>query len=94
MSDLSNWADIGQHLFDRYCIEGVDEDFCRLAEQHDKEVIQNYIDKVVEELEKIKAKYSEISISIDNTEKVREYISKEQSIALAIEIVKAGGKNE
>lgn len=48
------------------------------------------IDKVVDKLEEIEAKYSDLSCSVNDITMMREYTAKEQTMALAIEIVKQG----
>ena len=60
-----------------------------------KDVINNMptaydVDKVVEQLGKLK-RASELCLSINDCAQRLKYIEKEQTIALAIEIVKGGG---
>lgn len=52
------------------------------------------VDKVVEQLEEVKKKATELCLAINDGAQRLKYIEKEQTIALAIEIVKAGGKDE
>ena len=64
-----------------------------------KKCIQNQeivydVDKVVEQLEEVKKRATELCLAINDGAQRLKYIEKEQTIALAIEIVKAGGKNE
>lgn len=61
-----------------------------------KDVINNMptaydVDKVVEQLEEGKKRASELCLSINDCAQRLKYIGKEQTIALAIEIVKGGG---
>lgn len=61
-----------------------------------KDVINNMptaydVDKVVEQLEEGKKRASELCLSINDCAQRLKYIEKEQTIALAIEIVKGGG---
>lgn len=61
-----------------------------------KDVINNMptaydVDKVVEQLEEGKKRSSELCLSINDCAQRLKYIEKEQTIALAIEIVKGGG---
>ena len=63
-----------------------------------KDVINNMptaydVDKVVEQLEEGKKRASELCLSINDCVQRLKYIEKEQTIALAIEIVKGGGVN-
>lgn len=63
-----------------------------------KDVINNMptaydVDKVVEQLEEGKKRASELCLSINDCAQRLKYIEKEQTIALAIEIVKGGGVN-
>lgn len=49
------------------------------------------VDKVVEQLEEVKKRATELCLAINDGAQRLKYIEKEQAIALAIEIVKAGG---
>lgn len=59
----------------------------------DTEPIAYDVDKVVEQLEEVKKRATELCLTINDGAQRLKYIEKEQTIALAIEIVKAGGKN-
>lgn len=50
------------------------------------------VDKVVEQLGEVKKRATELCLTINDGAQRLKYIEKEQTIALAIEIVKAGGK--
>lgn len=52
------------------------------------------VDKVVEQLEEVKKRATELCLAIDDGAQRLKYIEKEQTIALAIEIVKAGAVND
>lgn len=52
------------------------------------------VDKVVEQLEEEKKRATELCLAINDSVQRLKYIEKEQAMALAIEIVKAGGKDE
>ncbi len=52
------------------------------------------VDKIVEQLEEVKKRATELCLAINDGAQRLKYIEKEQAIALAIEIVKAGGKDE
>lgn len=41
-----SWDKIEEHLFDKYCVEGKDEELCSLMEEHDKEVRDDILQKV------------------------------------------------
>lgn len=51
------------------------------------------VDKVVEQLEEKKKRATELCLAINDSVQRLKYIEKEQAMALAIEIVKAGGVN-
>lgn len=52
------------------------------------------VDKVVEQLEEVKKGATELCLAINDSAQRLKYIEKEQTIALAIEIVKAGVVND
>lgn len=62
-----------------------------LARVIDEQPIAFDVDKVVDQLEEIKKKYSQLSLAINDITEIQKYIGMKQAIALAIEIVKGGG---
>ena len=52
------------------------------------------VDKIVEQLEEVKKRYSKLSLAYNSSmgeSDIKRYLGMEQAIALAIEIVKGGG---
>ena len=45
-----SWDKIEDHLFEKYCVEGVDKKLSNLMKEHDKEIRNNAIDDFVEKL--------------------------------------------
>ena len=87
-----SWDKIDNHLFEKYCVEGEDKEFCNLMEEHDKEVGAKAIDEFAE---KLKAKAEEIMKNPDiSTECKKCAIWKVSDIDNIAEQLKAGGKNE
>lgn len=80
-----------------------DTDLCAEMEADGLKALKKYldiqptafdVDKVVEQLEEVKKRATELCLAIDDGAQRLKYIEKEQTIALAIEIVKAGGKDD
>ena len=46
-----SWDKIDNHLFENYCVEGEDKEFCNLMEEHDAEIRTKTIDDFREHLE-------------------------------------------
>ena len=42
------WDKIEDHLFEKYCVEGEDAEFCRLMEEHDAEIREKAITEFAE----------------------------------------------
>ena len=45
-----SWEKIENHLFDKYCVEGVDKELQRLFEEHDVEVGERIVNKFLEKI--------------------------------------------
>lgn len=63
------------------------EDFDNMPTAYD-------VDKIMEQLEEVKKGATELCLAINDSAQRLKYIEKEQTIALAIEIVKAGVVND
>lgn len=62
-----------------------------LAKVIDEQPTAFDVDKVVEQLEEIKKKYSQLSLAFNDITETQKYIGMEQAMTLALEIVKGGG---
>lgn len=58
MNDLNNWSNIDNYLFEKYCVEGRDDELCKLMRKHDEEIhnkaIDDFYNKIVEKYEEVK----------------------------------------
>lgn len=68
--------------------------FIAIADEIKEQPTAYDLDKVVEQLEGFAKRYDRLTLATKDTSWIRDYISKAEAYRVAIEIVKAGGKNE